>query len=197
MQFTALACSVVVHQYRTADDFAMSTPPANEFREFDSAASVAAWFQFLGGRPTDLFSTALRPGAMISEVIVTAPSWPGRGDIPTRRTIRGLVEQTCRRRQELLRTQNLDLTDVADLRRLIFYPDFTDFSGLAEETGIVDAADVPPWDLWTATAVHDGHFCLVSYVPPALSEPASRAIDLSTMFALTWCEVSSLSVDGS
>lgn len=175
----------------------MSTPPANEFREFDSAAAVATWFRFLGGRPTDLFSLALRPGAMISEVITTAPSWPGPVDVPTRRTIRGLVEQTCKHRQELIVTQDLVVTDVADQRRLIFYPDFTDFCGLAEETGIVDAADVPPWDLWTATAVHDGHFCLVSYVPPELGELASRAIDLSPICALTWCEVSSLSVDGS
>ena len=175
----------------------MSTPFADTTtQERAFAAEVAEWCHCLGNTSTAFFTTATAPRATIADIFIAGNSSGAyQLDFASKQLIRALVVESCRRRHELLGEMTGRQAPGIDDQRLVYYPELTDFIALGVCTGIVDYADTPAWDFWTATAVHDGRFCLVSYIPASLRELATQAIDVTPMGSLIWCPVGSLALD--
>jgi hypothetical protein len=146
-------------------------------------AEVATWCAHAAVE-SGLFSAALKPAETLDDLLSRLPSeWDASPANPIRR----LVREVCDRRRMLLTARGVPAH--ADCNRvLLFVPQLADFCGLAEETGIVDRADAPAWDLWIGTATHDREFCVVSYVPEKWHDAADRAIGLSVTSALRWAD---------
>lgn len=158
------------------------------------ALDVVEWCRRLADDGSPLFSGELRPRVTIASIMTNSPAWPHLNATDVQR-MRDVVGEVCRHRRQHLDASRSTSCTTIDTKRLVFYPNYADFIGLAAESGVVDEADVPAWDLWIATAVHEAQFCIVSYVPPWLREMADHAVSLSTTCDLVWCNADELSLD--
>lgn len=168
-------------------------PTYNRAREQEHAAEVLKWCRHLNDQQASLFTEALSPQVALAGIMLQSGSWPLSIDRDTMARIRVTVDEVSRRRQELLTAATSTPKVAIGDRRLVYYPDLTDFCELGIETGIVDYADTPAWDLWTATASHEQRLCVVCYVPAWLHARADHAIALSPTGALAWCDVEAIS----
>lgn len=169
----------------------------NNFNEHVSASGVSRWCQVLVDDRKALFTHELAPLLRVSDIVHDCAAWPHAIDDAAQRRLREVVNDVCERRRTCIGHLIRESDTYLDDRRLVYLPNFTDFSGLGTETGVVDNADTPAWDLWTATATYKNQFCIVSYVPQRLVSAADRAILLSPSVALAWCTSDELQYDNS
>lgn len=173
----------------------MTNPTRGSSADSVRAFEVTRWCDRLAKSRGSFFSDDLAPVVRVPAIILAKATWPNPLNAAARQQVRELVADVCMRRHELLGAGGLATAVETDGHRLVYYPDWTDFCALGLDSGVVDDADAPAWDFWIATGVHDGQFCIVSYIPPSVRPSMDYAVSLSRTGALAWSDSNSIMWD--
>jgi len=162
------------------------------------------WLMYLRSQHRNLFATEVRPSIDLAELM--RHHWTSTEHSELRAGVRrAMPDVIAARRAEMFRLglRNTGKSCVGKVNSILntcgWRPRwrrqgrfasmdlrYTDGSELAEETGVVDALDVPAWDMWVSADERE-HACkIVCWVPAELVEHMERAIHLCPTAAIQW-----------
>ncbi len=180
-------------------------PNAGRYIPDESVVSdTQLWLMYLRSQCRNVFSHEVRPSANLADLM--RKHWPETDHSEVRHCARRTLSEVVAARQ--LQISRLGLRTVSNCgsgrlksilsichssprwrrqgRFVSMDLRYTDGSELAEETGVVDALDVPAWDMWVGIDELDDACKIVCWVPMDYKQQMQRAIQLCPARAIGW-----------